>query len=512
MTPDAIVVGAGVAGLTVAHTLRRAGLAVVVFEASDAVGGPVRGDAFTALPGLSLDVGAESFAARGSAVGELAAELGLDVVQPAPLSAWAHADGRSFPLPRAGVLGIPASPWDRDVLRAVGVPGVLRAALDRVAPRSWVDTQTFETFARSRVGRRVTERLVAPVATGVHSAPLDRLDVDAVAPGLRAAYEREGSLSQAVASLRALAPAGSAVRGIDGGMHRLVEALAAAVTSPDAGGPAGEIRTGHEVVGLERTSDGWLVSVQAPPGTDANGPPLALRAPRVVAATPAVVDLLTPLVGSATDPVPDPEPGADIRLVTLLLDAPALDSAPRGSGLLVAPARRSWSEQGSAHVRAREDVTAKALTHSTAKWPWLADRLRTAVGPGHHVVRLSYGRMGQVGVEPDLALVTSDASRLLGTDLDGRVLDHLSTRWNGSLPPPTPAYRREVAAFVERVGATPGLGVAGGWVAGTGLAAIVGHAQECARTIATGAGGEPDPADPRKMHAADRPRTPGLSS
>ena len=32
--------------------------------------------------------------------------------------------------------------------------------------------------------------------------------------------------------------------------------------------------------------------------------------------------------------------------------------------------------------------------------------------------------------------------------------------------------------------AVPGLAVTGGWIAGTGLASIVGHAQECARGLA----------------------------
>lgn len=481
-TVDAVVVGGGVAGLVAARGLVARGLRVLVLEAAEQPGGPVRGGRLDVLPGVPLDLGAESFAARGTGVGALAAELGLDVVEPSGLPAWGYAAGRAFPLPKAGILGIPAHPWAADVRRAIGWPGALRASLDRVLPRRAVDVSDLGAFSRSRLGRRVTDRLVSPVAAGVHSATLDRLDVDAVAPGLREAFAREGSLARAVAAQRALAPAGSAVRGLDGGMHALVEALAAALGDV--------VVTGATVEEIRRDVDGtWTVGVVPTPrpGTTAGGPagtagaagaagadvPATVRAPRLVVTTPRVVDLLARHTGGVAEPLPDPEPGADVRLVTLVLDAPALDAAPRGSGMLVAQGARGTFGT----------LAAKGLTHSTAKWPWLADRVRAAAGPGVHVVRLSHGRLGAPTPEPTPEQAARDASVLLGTDLTGRVLAHHVQRWDGMLPPPTPAYRREVAAFVRRVDDVPGLAVTGGWIAGTGLAAVVPHAQAAAAGV-----------------------------
>ena len=54
MSVDAVVVGAGVAGLTAARELSRSGLDVVVLEASDGVGGRVRTDE---VDGFRLDRG-----------------------------------------------------------------------------------------------------------------------------------------------------------------------------------------------------------------------------------------------------------------------------------------------------------------------------------------------------------------------------------------------------------------------------------------------------------------------
>ncbi|MDR7383098.1 protoporphyrinogen/coproporphyrinogen oxidase [Promicromonospora iranensis] len=512
---DAVVVGAGIGGLVTAHTLAARGLRVVVLEAADRAGGPIRGGAFDSLPDVPLDLGAESFAVRGGAVERLAGELGLTVEVPAGLPAWGYAAGRAFPLPAAGVLGIPSRPWAPDVRRAVGWPGVLRGSLDRVLPARLVDTTDLGTLTRSRLGSRVADRLVTPVAAGVHSAPLDRLDVAAVAPGLLDAYTRTGSLSRAVASLRAAAPAGSAVRGIDGGIHALVNALVERL----------DVRFGTRVVGVER-----VPAVERAPGDAAAGagtgtadPGLAgpggaswlvrlegseavLAARLVLATRPDFGPLLTadrdfgrlprdrsierPISERPTEvetkdaqppssdliPPPAPERGADIRLVTLLLEAPELDTAPRGSGMLVAPGTAPGT------------VRAKALTHATAKWPWLARRVRATLGPGWHVVRLSYGRIGEPTPEPTAEEAARDASALLGVELAGRVHDSLHQRWDGSLPPPTPAYRAAIKQFEQAVRAEPGLDVTGGWIAGTGLAAIVGHAWRTAERL-----GDPAP-------------------
>ena len=89
------------------------------------------------------------------------------------------------------------------------------------------DGQSLGDLVRRRMGPRVLDSLVAPVVLGIHSRHPDELEVDRVAPGLRKAIARTGSLSRAVLSLRAAAPAGSAVAGIDGGIHRIVDALVA---------------------------------------------------------------------------------------------------------------------------------------------------------------------------------------------------------------------------------------------------------------------------------------------
>ena len=270
---DVLVIGGGVAGLVAARACAHIGLSVTVLEATDAVGGAVAGHE---VAGMTLDSGAESFAVRRNAVAEFAAELGLTdaIVAPNPAGAWLYlpADGSaagavSVPLPQAGVLGIPGSPLADDVRRVIGWGGAWRAYLDRLLPVLTIGRErSLGELVRKRMGRRVLERLVDPVAGGVYSASAVDLEVDVVAPGLNTALTTTGSLSGAVLAMRSAAPAGSAIGGLRGGMSRLVDALRADL---DLYGV--QVHTGSPVTALTRTGPedepAWTVTVAAPDAT-----------------------------------------------------------------------------------------------------------------------------------------------------------------------------------------------------------------------------------------------------
>lgn len=462
------VVGGGVAGLVAARDLAAAGHRVVVLEATDRLGGSV---AAHDVAGLTLDSGAESFATRTTAVAELLADLGLagDIVTPRPTGAWLQLPDRAVPLPATGVLGIPGRVWARDVRGVVGVTGAARASLDRALPAAWGTTPgaSLGGLVRARMGRRVHDRLVAPVVRGVHSADPDDLDADI--SGLRTDTRRRGSLAAAAAAARAASPAGSAVAGIRGGMHRLVSALV-----DDAVLRGADIRTGTPVLALARDADGWLLAVGAA-GAPPAAPRTAVRADAVVLAVPgtALGRLLADALPDAL-PGPAPRPRPRVVLATLVLDLPALDAAPRGTGVLVA--------DGAA-------TSARALTHATAKWAWLAE----AAGPGRHVVRLSYGPEAAVGGLPMSAVpmlqlserARVDASALLGVPVHREaVVGAARTVWPGGMPPAGPAQRQWQTVVAHAAAAVGPLRVTGAWTAGTGLASVVAHARQVAAELA----------------------------
>ena len=165
-----------------------------------------------------------------------------------------------------------------------------------------------------------------------------------------------------------------------------------------------------------------------------------------------------------------------VSVVTLVLDAPDLDAAPRGTGVLVAP------DAG---------VAAKGLTHATAKWAWLA-----ASVPGRHVVRLSYGR-GGARPEPEVATALADASVALGVRLTRRnLVGWARSDWPTGLGAPPPGHRDRMVAL--RRDLPRGLWVTGAWVAGTGLAAVVADARATAAAIAAAIA--EDASGPRPEH------------
>jgi oxygen-dependent protoporphyrinogen oxidase len=139
-------------------------------------------------------------------------------------------------------------------------------------------------------------------------------------------------------------------------------------------------------------------------------------------------------------PRPDASRGREVTLVTLVLEAPELDGSPRGSGLLVAPGA---------------PVAARALTHLTAKWHWVADAL-----PGRHALRLSYDTVPAVPVATALA----DAAAMFGMPLPEPV-DATVRTWSRASPD---------EAGGRRVGEP---------VSGVGLASVIPHAEALAAAL-----------------------------
>ena len=474
-----VIVGGGVSGLVAAREMARLGIHATVLEASERPGGAVRSGE---VAGIRLDLGAESFATRGGHVQKLIDDLGLagDVVEPDHSAGGAWVAGvpgiGSAPLPKGGILGIPANPFADDVRRVIGWGGSWRAYMDRLRPNLRIGHATsLGQLVRSRMGEKVLDRLVAPVTSGVYSASADDIDPAIAAPGLNGAMTRTGTLSGAVLELleqrkqaSAKAP-GGAVKGLRGGMGRLIEALVADITERGS-----EVRTGITVTGITageerawRVNTDQLEAIEATEDAAAETEqrPVVLDADAVIIATeegPAR-HLLAPLVA---DLAAEPEaPGPAVSIVTLVIDLPALAAAPRGTGVLTVPGSH----------------TAKALTHASAKWAWV----REAAPDGTHVVRVSFGSVAENpatdGLTPQqqTELAREQASKLLGMELPAdSIRGSRLERFQQSQPAATHGHREQTEKARSAIRTIDTIGAVGAWLAGTGLAQVVPDAVE----------------------------------
>lgn len=445
---------------------------------------------------------------------------------------------------RDAYLGIPADPSADDVVAVLGAKAAQRAAQDRHLGSEvgqGAEGETLAGFVAARMGQAVVDRLVRPIVAGIYTCDPADLATDTVTPGLRQATREHGCLADAVAFLLARSRKATGGRSVDkcvrGGMFQLTAALSQAITTaggtvltrvgaqqlfaPDAASHGVSEDTAHGATTCSASgasnaaphdasdssttpdSSGYWQVVLAPtkPGPTPSsepvpaGTPRTLRTKRLVVACSArpALRLLASANLAALDTDITIPVGAPIARYSLLVDSPELDTAPVGQGLLVAPASPAScadtqpgavepSDQGSPTQpgAVESPVGAKALSHLNVKWPWIAQ----ALAPHQHLLRLSYGRLGQSEPQVSLEQALADVRVLTGVTIrPEQVSEHKLVRWNGTLPPLPPSYRARIAAFMSQVENIEGLAVTGAWVGGTGVNAVVAHARTNARRL-----------------------------
>ena len=522
---DALVIGGGIAGLSAAWQLTQDGLKPLLVEARGYLGGLI-------APGyigpVQVDLGAETFVPRGVETAQMVAALGLEALAPSgdgarlflpPNRANGESHWRLWRFLRDAYLGIPADPGADDVVAILGAKAAQRAAQDR-----HLGSEVGQGTVAARMGQAVVDRLVRPIVAGIYTCDPADLATDTVTPGLRQATREHGCLADAVAFLLARSRKATGGRSVDkcvrGGMFQLTAALSQAITTaggtvltrvgaqqliaPDGAGNADTASgattcgasgasnaTSHDASDSSTTPDssGYWQVVLAPtkPGPTPSSEPVPAGAPRTLrtkrlvvacSARPALRLLASANLAALDTDITIPV-GAPIARYSLLVDSPELDAAPVGQGLLVAPASPASCADTQAGA-VESPVGAKALSHLNVKWPWIAQ----ALAPHQHLLRLSYGRLGQSEPQVSLEQALADVQVLTGVTIHPeQVSEHKLVRWNGTLPPLPPSYRARIAAFMSQVENIEGLAVTGAWVGGTGVNAVVAHARTNARRL-----------------------------
>lgn len=312
---DAIVVGAGVAGLAAVWTLRRRGHRVLGLEAADRLGGVIRTET---REGWLFELGPNTVLSRPP-LPRFLEELGLgEEAYRVPV-----ADRDRFVWHRGRLHRVPRNPLQMAGSRLFSLRAKIALAAEPWNRSRSEGEETIADFVRRRLSSEWLDTLVGPFVSGIYAGDPERLAARSTLGPLVSLETKHGSLIRGFRASRSRQGSGRGLPkrtmiSFPGGLERLVERL---------GAEAGEIRTSTAVESVVREPDGEF-RVRAA-GT-------AARAPRLVLAVPAgpAAGLLSGMTGGESlllrslDYAPLVVAGFGFR-------ADSLTRAPTGTGFLV---------------------------------------------------------------------------------------------------------------------------------------------------------------------------------
>jgi oxygen-dependent protoporphyrinogen oxidase len=425
---DAVVIGAGAAGLGAAHALRKAGRDVLVLEAREAPGGVMQ---TARRDGFTFERGPNSFRV-GAALLALLREAALErLVERAGPASRAR-----YLLRPEGLVPVPLSPLAFAATSLVSARGKLRLLAEPFIARADGASESVAQFAARRLGTEALERLVGPFLTGVYAGDETRLGAEAVFPSL-VRFERErGSIAAgAVASLLARAPRGLAGSfSAHGGMGALAAELA-------RGLGAGALRCGATVRSVARDGAGFRIALAHEE--------IAARALVLAVDAPAAARLLAPLDAEAAR-LAAGIAYAPIASVALGVDVGALRRPIAGFGFLV-PRDLGVDLLGALYM----------------------SQLFSGRAPhGHELVSALIGGARWPGVvaATDAEIerrVLAGLDRALGLSAAPRVL--AISRWTHAVPQPGVDHVARIAALRACLAQDASLALAGAWLDGVAV-------------------------------------------
>ncbi|MDH5286784.1 MAG: protoporphyrinogen oxidase [Betaproteobacteria bacterium] len=185
---DVLVIGAGISGLTVAHTLQSAGADVGVVDAGDAPGGVI---ATRERDGFLYETGANSALDTSPLIDRLFADVGVLGER-----RDAGAVGSKRFIVRGGKLvALPTSPGAFLATSAFTLGAKLRLLREPfVAPAAAGAEESIADFVRRRLGNEFLDYAIDPFVSGIYAGDPERISVPAAFPRLHALEQKYGSL------------------------------------------------------------------------------------------------------------------------------------------------------------------------------------------------------------------------------------------------------------------------------------------------------------------------------
>jgi protoporphyrinogen/coproporphyrinogen III oxidase len=185
------IIGAGLTGLTAAYCLKQRGSRVVVYEATERVGGVVKTER---RGGYLAELGPNSMSAPSAAVSGILRDLGLDSSR---VKATPAARER-YIVRRGKLVHLPLTPAELLTTRLLS-----NAAKLAILSEPLVDTsdstvdESVAAFIRRRFNQEVLDYIVNPFIAGIYAGDPEQLSVRHALPQLHALERTHGSVMKA---------------------------------------------------------------------------------------------------------------------------------------------------------------------------------------------------------------------------------------------------------------------------------------------------------------------------
>lgn len=278
------IIGGGIAGLATAFYLQQKSegqVGYTLIERAARLGGKIITEQ---ADGFIIEGGPDSFITQKPWGLQLCRDLGLeDRLIPTNddrRNIYIYTGGRLVPFPGGFRLTVPTEVVPFALSPLISPFGKLRMGLDMVIPpRRDASDESLADFLRRRLGQEALDKIGGPMMAGIYVADPEKLSLQSTFPMFAQIEQKYGSLIKGMRAARQKSRANgngkkppAMFNSLKGGMLELVETLAQQLT--------GDIRTGCAVTHLQRSADGFIVTLES-------GQTLATDA--VVLAVPAYV-------------------------------------------------------------------------------------------------------------------------------------------------------------------------------------------------------------------------------
>lgn len=310
---DAIVLGAGIAGLTASYRLKRKGRSVLLLEKGSHYGGCLKSVRHN---GFLFEKGPNSFLNSHKTILEHVGLLGLQnqIVEgkDSAKNRFIWSRGRLNPVPKKPLEFL------RSPLMTIG--GKIRLLMEPcISARPPKEEETVAQFVTRRLGKQALN-LVEPMIHGIYAGDAKTLSLSAIAPEISKWEKEYGSLFKALKKAR-LFSAGQSLCSFKGGMQTMADALYKTNEK--------NCRFDCQDIQIEKSGKGWKVKwIREGKAHEEETPLLVLAVPAYAAA--ALLEKSSPGAAKTLQTIPY----APLAVLHLVVDRSKIPHPLDGFGFL----------------------------------------------------------------------------------------------------------------------------------------------------------------------------------